>query len=639
MYVSEIIFKNYGPMSDVNFDTGINENINPKPIVLIGQNGTGKTLFLSSILNAIIEFKRKKYNILKEVSDNNLYMVDSHDYIPPNCSVAYNQINFTNSFAYTKCIIANYQRTKENFSSKDYPNVDINDERLAKTGFYTNIFSPDSNIFDKEIFLYFPVERFYIPTWLNINNKNLNYSFGDKKVVGESSSNTINSDVLSNIEQWLLDVKIDQQLFEGNVSIDLMNLIPQFTTCGRNTNIIKAINYILTTIYRNKGYESVSLVISKRFGLYRRIGLQGIKGNDTKEFLPHITNMSSGEAMIFGLMASILREADKVQNLDDPKGIVLIDEVDAHLHSDLLHDVLPKLIKFFPKIQFIVSSHSSFFLLGMKEIFADECTFLELPSGKNVSNIIDFQEIRNCFSVINREYLCVLDSYNNILKEISEMKKPLIITEGKTDWKHLSAALSFFHSQNMFKDVDVSFLQYDEDMGCDKLERMLKELSIISHHFPVIGIFDNDSKLGEQYEAYCKLGKNTYACSIKGTLSYGKKISIELLYKESDLKKIRSDGKRLFLSTEFTERSHRLIADSTIVCQNHSLIDAKKRGLTKIIDGEVFNKDENNIALSKNEFAEMVYKNEAPYRDLDREGFVDIFNTIKSILENIRDGI
>lgn len=70
--------------------------------------------------------------------------------------------------------------------------------------------------------------------------------------------------------------------------------------------------------------------------------------------------------MIFGIVASILKEYDRVSDNTDTSfenisGIVLIDEIDSHLHSDLLKDVLPNLIKLFPKIQFIMSSHSPFF--------------------------------------------------------------------------------------------------------------------------------------------------------------------------------------------------------------------------------------------------------------------------------------
>ena len=102
--------------------------------------------------------------------------------------------------------------------------------------------------------------------------------------------------------------------------------------------------------------------------------------------MPTMANMSSGEAMVLGIMASILREVDRIGvgnfNIADIKGIVLIDEIDAHMHSDFIQEALPELISFFSGIQFIVSSHSPFFLLGMKEQFGDNCSFIELPFGE-----------------------------------------------------------------------------------------------------------------------------------------------------------------------------------------------------------------------------------------------------------------
>ena len=41
-----------------------------------------------------------------------------------------------------------------------------------------------------------------------------------------------------------------------------------------------------------------------------------------------------------------------------PNGIVLIDEVDLHLHPSLQQDVLLRLTKTFPEVQFIVTTHS-----------------------------------------------------------------------------------------------------------------------------------------------------------------------------------------------------------------------------------------------------------------------------------------
>ena len=44
------------------------------------------------------------------------------------------------------------------------------------------------------------------------------------------------------------------------------------------------------------------------------------------------------------------------------QGIVLIDELETHLHIELQKKILPFLTEFFPKIQFIVTTHSQYIL-------------------------------------------------------------------------------------------------------------------------------------------------------------------------------------------------------------------------------------------------------------------------------------
>jgi len=45
-------------------------------------------------------------------------------------------------------------------------------------------------------------------------------------------------------------------------------------------------------------------------------------------------------------------------------GVVFIDEVDSHLHVSLQRIILPFFIESFPKIQFIVTTHSPFVLMS-----------------------------------------------------------------------------------------------------------------------------------------------------------------------------------------------------------------------------------------------------------------------------------
>lgn len=51
----------------------------------------------------------------------------------------------------------------------------------------------------------------------------------------------------------------------------------------------------------------------------------------------------------------------KNQDLPNPftaKAIVLIDEIELHLHPKLQRKIMPKLSEIFPNVQFIVTTHS-----------------------------------------------------------------------------------------------------------------------------------------------------------------------------------------------------------------------------------------------------------------------------------------
>lgn len=51
----------------------------------------------------------------------------------------------------------------------------------------------------------------------------------------------------------------------------------------------------------------------------------------------------------------------------EPKGLALIDEVDLHLHPSLQQDVLLRLTKTFPEVQFIVTTHSPLVITNLRQ--------------------------------------------------------------------------------------------------------------------------------------------------------------------------------------------------------------------------------------------------------------------------------
>ncbi|RLD56660.1 MAG: AAA family ATPase [Bacteroidetes bacterium] len=103
----------------------------------------------------------------------------------------------------------------------------------------------------------------------------------------------------------------------------------------------------------------------------REDDLMGFKGKGKKDFLP-FKLLSDGQRNVIGLIADIAircvtlnphlkEEATRLTN-----GIVLIDELDLHLHPNWQKRIVEDLKRTFPKIQFFVTTHSPFIVQSLK---------------------------------------------------------------------------------------------------------------------------------------------------------------------------------------------------------------------------------------------------------------------------------
>lgn len=71
--------------------------------------------------------------------------------------------------------------------------------------------------------------------------------------------------------------------------------------------------------------------------------------------------MSMGYAAVFDIVADLMMRMES-QRRYDLEGIVLIDEIETHLHVELQKQIVPILTELFPNIQFILTTHSPFIL-------------------------------------------------------------------------------------------------------------------------------------------------------------------------------------------------------------------------------------------------------------------------------------
>lgn len=639
MYLKNIYIENYGPIEKLQYSCKFDDKGNPQPLVIIGRNGCGKTLLLSNIIHGLIEMKRKNYNTIMEVEKDNFYRVGSMSYIKEGALYAYINLEYSNGMSYTDIMTNNYQAFKNGLYNKNvHKNIEINNSDLIKTGFYHKAGEIDKNEIDKFVYLYFPVDRYYIPQWYNIENKAPHINI-HKTYVGRSNTNMICQDLLSNIESWILDVIMDQLLYEEITKRDNQGHTLRIGYNGKNTNIQTNINTILSKLFSGK-YTSVRIGVSPKDNNQRSISIIGrsVDGNE-KKVVSSFANLSSGEVMIFSIACMILKEYDRITNnpnskLEDISGIVLIDEIDIHLHSDFAKNIAPQLVQLFPKIQFIISSHSPFFLLGMNDLFQNKCQFLSLPNGVLMENVEHFEEIRNCYNLIDDGYNKLEESLALYKERVKDITKPLIITEGKTDWKHIKNALLRFQERGEFTDLDVEFYEYTFDMG-DRLNSIVSNIKDVPNNHKIIAVFDTDKKKTKIDNSYENLGNNVYQCFIPDPQSYGFGISIEMMYPEEDIKIFDENNRRLYLTNEFNVLSGTLIDDHSIICRNNALKDANKNHRVKIIDSDIISSDsETNIALTKDNYASNILNRTPPFDNVNVDGFRELFNTIREIIED-----
>lgn len=90
--------------------------------------------------------------------------------------------------------------------------------------------------------------------------------------------------------------------------------------------------------------------------------------------------MSSGYSAVFDIINDLMMRMERKKNYST-EGIVLIDEIETHLHLELQRVILPFLTELFPNIQFIVTTHSPFVLNSI-----DNAVIYDLETQKLVND-------------------------------------------------------------------------------------------------------------------------------------------------------------------------------------------------------------------------------------------------------------
>ena len=116
MYIKRIQLTNYGPIARLDIVCPFDSD-KPKPLVLVGENGSGKSVLLSHIVNGMLVAQNVIYPETPEVEVGKVYKLRSPSYIRSGCEFSFTRVEFEESMYFAELQLAKLRRGYDNAPS------------------------------------------------------------------------------------------------------------------------------------------------------------------------------------------------------------------------------------------------------------------------------------------------------------------------------------------------------------------------------------------------------------------------------------------------------------------------------------------------------------------------------------------
>jgi len=316
-------------LSLIDKNTGLPHNV----ILLVGENGTGKSTILDSVVCCLTIF-RSSYggNILTSediTNGNNTASITINFILNEDESKLYNQNN------------------KGNLSYK-LINGQWYDEATSNTLTLNNLPNNNGNVMYFDAHRLIPKEKIKGP---NNDFDNPKY-FNDRSLMPSFIQTMQNR--FQHTKQWLVNIDYKEaKLYRSDQEdSELLN------------NVMEAFNML----YEPYSFSKISYKSEILF--------------NTPHGEVEISYLSDGMKSIFSILGDILfrfslpyidQDEIDINEMLNTEAIILIDEIECHLHPKWQLRIIPALRKLFPNAQFIITTHSP---LIVKSVRPDEIVIL-----------------------------------------------------------------------------------------------------------------------------------------------------------------------------------------------------------------------------------------------------------------------
>mgnify|MGYP000684409783 CR=1 FL=1 len=556
-YIEKMIFHNRAPFEHLEL------SFKNKDIILLNAvNGGGKTTVLSHIADAFHELARKYYSEEFEGRQLKFYRILSPIYNldPDNASIVYIRFNLNGEQIDYVDICNN--------TTADYYDKSISIDNKIPFSSFSNqlekrngikLFSSNLNeqkakgIFGQNIATYFPSYRFEYPGYLNdVYKPQLKFDCEERFDGYLPNPIEVITD-LPKLANWLMDVVLDGQIYKEQQNVNDGNNTDDDATIAMN-RIIISLNSIINHALSNK-YGTLRLGIGKRTNPGQRISVMlDTENKPSIIYYPSIFNISAGEACIITMFGEILRQADNLGKYSDISGIVIIDEIDKHLHIKLQKEILPRLFGVFPNIQFILSSHSPFVSMGLANNLPLRSKIIDLSGGEGIEITPQenplYEEVYQMMLNENEQYKKMYEALKASRKEYKLLVEDSYAQIYKIAWLKLKGIDFDKDNLDVIFDNNSDF-EIIRGNDCNGIAGILNAKSTeLYKGMKIIGLFDYDQ---EGSEKFYNLKEGFNKKDILGNLSTG-------FYKTKTT--VPDDTKIFALLLPVPERLHSLISRS-----------------------------------------------------------------------------
>lgn len=377
MKIKKLQLKNFRLFRELEIEF-TDENL----VVLIGGNGSGKSAVLDAIAVGLSLFVGSLSS--KTKAFNSQYGIHEND------------VNVESDFTTLKSFYTLDAYKNEN---EDNINIHINHKR-GKVGFNYNI--SDERAIDVLGGLVDRQEKFNLPiiSYYRIGRSSLQSKVSNRKTKKLSNNQfyayenalTNQKSSFQDFTAWFIheeNIENQRKVEEENLEYRLPSLETVRQAVERFVQNFKEADFGALKVERNNSSSPPRFV-----DLGRTDSLVAIEKNGV--FIS-LESLSSGEKSILLLVADIARRLCIANLKGDPlqgNGIVLIDEVELHLHPAWQRTILTSLRTIFPNVQFIVTTHSPQVLSKVHDenilVIADGQVFSAAdPFGRDTNSILE----------------------------------------------------------------------------------------------------------------------------------------------------------------------------------------------------------------------------------------------------------